>query len=388
MHEADPDALPRSIFRDRIRVLAEFGRDALLDIAIDRLLDQAVLRVAQAVEVGHSKIMQYRPEAADLLIVAGRGWKDGVVGTYRLRADVASPAGAALQTAQPVTINNAADAASFRIPELLVEHGIVSLANVPIMVDGQAWGVLEVDSENPDHFTPDDTDFLHAFASFLGAAIRRRRMEDERRQLAETNATSSAQVDILLRELQHRMKNNLQMILAIIALQRRKTTNPDASAALEHVGQRVTAIALAQDQLSTTQRLRTVNIGAYLRALCSFLDTARDNITIDADAEDMEMSTEQAVPAGLIINEAVTNALKHAFPDGKAGTIHVAFRCEMPSRTGLLSISDDGVGFSGSRTGSGRDLMKSLAAQLGGTIESMPATPRGTNVVVRFPIRV
>ena len=382
------DAL-QAAYRRRNRILAEFGRDALQNTELQKLLDQAVLRVSQAVEVGRAKIMRYMSQTADLLVVAGVGWHAGVVGNRRLGTDIASPAGCAFQTAQPVTINDLANAPAFRTPSLLAEHGIVSLCNVPIITDGQIWGVLEVDSQRQRNFDADDEDFLHAFASFLGAAIRRKMMESEAQQLIEANATASSQTDLLMRELQHRMKNNLQTILAMISLQRGKSSNDESRRALDHIANRVTAISLAQDQLSTTQRLRTVSLGAYLRALCAYIQTGRDDILVEAKVEDCEVSIDQAVPAGLIVNEAVTNAIKHAFPEGRAGTIAVTFLCDVLSRTGDLIILDDGIGTNTAPGGgSGLDLMKALAGQLGGTLAQSAPPQGGWQVRINFALRL
>ena len=379
----------QSIYRRRNRILAEFGRDALQNIELQKLLDQAVLRVSQAIDVGRTKIMQYRPQTADLLVVAGVGWHPGVVGNRSLRTDIASPAGCAFQTGQPVTITDLPNTPSFRNPALLAEHGIVSLCNVPIFVDGMIWGVLEIDSRRQRNFNADDEDFLHAFAGFLGAAIRRKTIESEAQRLIETNATASSQTDVLMRELQHRMKNNLQTILAIISLQRRKCSIDESKQALDHVANRVTAISLAQDQLSTTQQLRTVNLGAYMRALCAYIETGRDDILIEAKVDDCEVSIDQAVPAGLIVNEAVTNAVKHAFPKGRPGSIIVTFICDGLARTGELTIVDDGVGSNaGPSSGSGLDLMKALASQLGGTLEQRSPDEGGTKIQVSFALRL
>jgi two-component sensor histidine kinase len=378
-----------AVYRRRNRILAEFGRDALQSTGLQELLDQAVLRSAQAADVSHAKILQYRAETADLLVVAGYGWHPGVVGHARLRADVASPAGATLQTAQPVSIDDWTEAQTFRIPALLAEHDIVSMSNVPILANGKVWGVLEVDSDKPRHFTDEDTDFLNAFAGFLGAAIHRASLEADTQSLASGQAAAVMQTDILLRELQHRMKNNLQTILSVINLQKRKILSIEAKRALDHIAGRVTAISLAQDQLSLSQRLRSVRLGAYLRALCAYMETERDDIVIETKADDLEVAIDQAVPAGLIVNEAVTNAIKHAFP-GRAGSIRVEFSADSVSRRGTLIIADDGIGTQSPprSEGSGLDLMTALATQLGGELTRHSAEATGTTVSVVFPLRL
>jgi two-component system, sensor histidine kinase PdtaS len=371
------------------RLLAEFSRDAVQNTQLEQLLEQAVLRVAQALDVERTKIMQYRAELADLFVVAGTGWHDGFVGHARLGVDIMSPAGRALQTAQPVAIDDLPNSAGFRRPPMLAEHGIISLVNVPIFADGMVWGVLEVDSREPRHFTRIETDLLAAFAGFLGSALQRKNTEAETARVARDHAESLLRHELLVRELQHRMKNNLQIILSLIGLQQKKLADPAARSSLTHIANRVIAIALAQDQLSTTQQLRSIGLGAYLRALCAYIETGRDDIMIECQAEDLDVSVDQAIPAGLIVNEAVTNAVKHAFEE-QGGTIRVIFRSDPRSKEATLLVSDNGRGTAGTPAGgSGLELIEALASQLGGVLER-PASPpnAGTTLGVTFPLRL
>ena|SRR5215471_14453728 len=390
--ESNPDtqsgqAPPHPSYQ-RIHVLADFGKDAIQDIALQSLLDHAVLRIGQAIEVEHVKILEYRPATSDLLVVAGKGWGEGVVGHARLAIDLASPAGRALQTAQPVTVEDFTKTTEFRCPSLLATHAIFSATNVPIMVGSRVWGVLEVDSMRPRAFTPHDTDFLNAFAGFLGVAINRKATEEDLERATGSQAAAAQQNEILLRELQHRMKNNLQMIVALITMQRSKATEPQAVEALSHIVNRVTAMSLAQDQLSPRTALRCVAMRPYLKALCSGIVSGRDNTVVEAKVDDSELTMDQALPVGLIVNEAVTNALKHAFSE-TGGFVRVAFKVEARLGFATLVIEDDGKGIPHSApTGSGHHLMSALASQLGGELQKAPRKSGGTCVTVKFPARL
>src|SRR3954470_4045610 len=97
---------PLDKLRRHIRILVDIGRLAGENADLDRFLDQAVVQVARAVEINHVKVLRYRPRTADLLVVAGLGWKEGVVRTATLSADLRSAPGRAFQTAEPVTIKN------------------------------------------------------------------------------------------------------------------------------------------------------------------------------------------------------------------------------------------------------------------------------------------
>jgi signal transduction protein with GAF and PtsI domain len=108
---------------------------------LNNFLNQAVIQIARAVEIHHVKVLQSRPHTADLLLVAGVGWKESVVGTATLPANLRSPPGRAFRTAEPVNIKDLGEQQEYVYSGLLKEHRIVSLSNVPVLIDGAAWGV-------------------------------------------------------------------------------------------------------------------------------------------------------------------------------------------------------------------------------------------------------
>ena len=138
--------------RRHVRILVDLGRAAGETADLNRFLDQAVVQVARAVEIGHVKVLRYRRREADLLVAAGFGWKEGVVGSATLSADLRSPPGRSFQTAEPVYIRNFDEQQDFIISDLLRQHHIVSLVNVPVLTAGAAWGVLEIDSTQATRF--------------------------------------------------------------------------------------------------------------------------------------------------------------------------------------------------------------------------------------------
>lgn len=203
---------------------------------------------------------------------------------------------------------------------------IVSLINVPVMVDGKTWGVLEVDHDEPHRFEDIDTGFLTSFANVLGLALRCHESNQLALTAAARHARELAQAEILLRELQHRVKNNFQTIIAFMGLQRRHISS-DAQDRFRSVMDRVQAIAFAYDQLSLTEGGSEVEFGDYLRALCANIAPHGEGVLIEVDASTTTLPLDRAVPAGLIVNELVTNCLKYAF-DSSGGTIQVTFSVE------------------------------------------------------------
>ena len=349
------------------------------------LLRLTAVQAARGIGINHSKVMQYRPEAGDLLMVAGLGWHDGVVGNTTFGIDLGSAPGQALQTRQPLLVYDLADEPDLRIPPIFREHGIVSLLNVPIAMDGSVWGVLEVDSETPRHFGKDDADFLLAMGNVLGLALQARKSIQNTSHEAANAAAALAAQKVLLRELEHRFKNDFQLIQSLLAMQRRKQKDEGLRRDLHHVMDRVAAIGIAHDQLSANEAHGLVELSDYLRALCGNLGQRREGVRVEADLARMQMPHERAVPIGLIVNELATNAFKHAYPDESGGVVRVTFAAA-GNGEGVLSVQDDGVGMGPPREGSaGTDLLALLVQQIGGRIKQLEQK-KGAGFCVRFPL--
>jgi PAS domain S-box-containing protein len=158
-------------------VLAELGARAIQGGDLVALLQEATRLVALGMGTRFAKIMEYLPGEGHLLVQAGVGWREGVVGQYRTGADLTSPSGYALQTNEPVISSHLTAESRFRTPQVLMEHGIRRAINVVIRTDGDAWGVLEADSPNPEDFEREDLAFMKGVANLLGVAIGRMRVE-------------------------------------------------------------------------------------------------------------------------------------------------------------------------------------------------------------------
>ena len=135
--------------------------------------------MAEGLKAEFAKVLKYLPEDNRFLVCAGVGWGPDVVGKATIGADMASPAGYALQTGKPVISNHLNIEERFRTPELLVEHGIRRAMNVILQGDGTPYGVLEVDGRSEGEFAESDIVFLQGVANILGMAIERQRMEGD-----------------------------------------------------------------------------------------------------------------------------------------------------------------------------------------------------------------
>jgi two-component system, sensor histidine kinase PdtaS len=371
--------------RRHVQILYDLGRLAAATTDIERLFDQVVVHVARAVEIDHVKVLQYRKKTADFLVVAGIGWREGVVRAATLPADLQSAPGRSFLTAEPVVVHNFPQQSDVMTSDFLALHGIVALANAPIMIDGAAWGVLEVDSTSPREFGHDTTEFLMAAGAIIGSVLRR---HVEAPGQAEKLAMAAAELkrsDMFLRELQHRVKNSFQLILSAIAMQKRRHAGTAADQALNHVAGRINAIALAHDQLALRDGNHVVRLSDYLRALCLSLKQQVDNVDFEIEADDIDLSIDRAVPVGLILNEAATNAIKHAFGEA-GGRITVKLVTGLRFGQAQLTIADNGKGVdAAARAGSGRTLIAGLARQIGGTV-GYESTSQGTAVALTFPV--
>jgi signal transduction histidine kinase len=192
--QAAPDIVPPQVrpageLEYRLRqqaLLAELGRRALAADSIDELLQEATRLVALGLATSFCKVLEYLSDKGTLLVRAGVGWKDHVIGIATVGADLNSPAGYALHTGKPVIANDLPSERRFRTPRLLRRHGIQRAINVILSTGGKPFGVLEADSEVGGAFTEHDIDFLQGAANLLGVAIDRRQDAMALRQLNET----------------------------------------------------------------------------------------------------------------------------------------------------------------------------------------------------------
>ncbi|WP_029009880.1 PAS domain S-box protein [Azospirillum halopraeferens] len=167
-----PDRLQACLRHQRL--LTRFGTQALAEPDLPTLLREAAERIAEGLETTFAKIMQRRPEHGDLLVVAGVGWASGVVGRATVPDDPATAAGCALARDEPVAVADLrAPSAELHRTDLLREHGIVAVLNVPIDGDGGPWGVVEADSREPRAFREDEVLFVRSIANLLSAAVAR-----------------------------------------------------------------------------------------------------------------------------------------------------------------------------------------------------------------------
>jgi two-component sensor histidine kinase len=210
------------------------------------------------------------------------------------------------------------------------------------------------------------------------------------RKAAERTRASLAEKETLLREIHHRVKNNLQVISGLLHFQGKKLTAPADVAAFAELRQRIFAMTLLHERLYQSPDVGSVAFGDYVQALVAELGRSSapgQGIHIGDSADDVRLPLELAMPAGMIISELVTNVLKYAFPGVRRGTATVSVQ-----RAGdhvVVGVDDDGVGFphgftSDDGTSFGWELVRMLVLQINGTVEA--TTDRGAHVRVAFQL--
>ncbi len=191
---------------------------------------------------------------------------------------------------------------------------------------------------------------------------------------------------VLLQELQHRVANSLQIIASVLMQSARKVQSEEARSHLHDAHQRVMSVASLQHQLAASA-IGDVELRPYFTALCESIGASmiRDHtkLSLDIDIDGSVTSADESVSLGLIVTELVINALKHAFPNDRNGTIKVGYYAQGPNWT--LSVVDNGVGMpkdvASTKPGLGTSIVQALAAQLRGVIKIADANP-GTAVSI------
>jgi two-component sensor histidine kinase len=258
------------------------------------------------------------------------------------------------------------------------------MVSAPIQVAGETIGFLNVDRTRTSKSAMADAQRLEAFAHHAAIALdhawlyEQAQQEIAERQRAEERLKASLlEKEVLLKEINHRVKNNLQVISSLLYLQSKQVMEPKTLEMFVDSRNRVRSMALVHEQLYQTEDLARVNVAKYVRSLASYLFRSHglgaDEIKLEIDVAELSLGVNIAVPCGLIINELFSNTLKHAFPGDAKGKIHISFSIGSDGRYTLV-VGDNGIGlpaaFDIRQTRSlGLRLVYTLVDQLEGTIQ-------------------
>jgi len=212
---------------------------------------------------------------------------------------------------------------------------------------------------------------------------------------AQTNAELERRIrekDILLSEIHHRVKNSLQVVSSLLSLEADGIHDPSVAGMLQNTQNRVRSMALIHQTLYQSKDFASVDFNAFLQCFVPTLiqsySLGPEEIALEIHVAEIKLPLDAAIPCGLIVNELISNSLKHAFPEGRGGKITIQFAHDQGNHA-TLSVDDDGIGipkdFNFENSDSlGIQLVYLLAGQLGGTVKVNHSSP--TKLEVRFPL--
>ncbi|MEG4504327.1 PAS domain S-box protein [Microcoleus sp. F6_B4] len=271
------------------------------------------------------------------------------------------------------------------VAQFMTEIQVRAKLVVPIIQHSQLWGLLIAHQcDRSRNWQESEINLFQQLVNQLAIAIQQSLLyqqlqaELSDRKQAEANLKNSLrEKEILLKEIHHRVKNNLCVVASLLELQSNTVADPQVSKMFEESQNRLYSMALIHEKLYRSTNLAQINFGEYLEDLVSNLfhsyNISNNQIQLQVLAEPISLNLETATPCGLIANELVSNTLKHAFPDGTTGTVSVECYQTSDRKINLL-VKDNGIGFPQNldfrKTHSmGFQVVCTLTEQLEGSIE-------------------
>lgn len=366
----------------------KFGRMALQKNDLNAILMEACRLTADALGSDLSKIMKLESDGRTLLVVAGVGWRDGIVGEERIPVIQESSEGFALKTGLPAVSRDVNEEDRFDYAEFLRQHDVHAMINVIIPgPDGKPpYGLLQVDSKEPREFDQSDLEFLQSYANLIGAAIERNYYQTELSRALK-------QKERLYAELQHRVRNSLSVMRALMQRKASRAAHPVSKQDIAELLNQIDALMIVYDQLHASSNVNEVDLGGYLAAICAslanFQSEERAPVRLEINHDTVAARHELAVNLGLITTEFVTNSLKHATANGG---LKIATSLRFEDDHINLELSDNGQGLGEAldntdrdSTGEGLSLIEGLLKQLNSDWQW--TNDQGTNLSIKVPIK-
>jgi PAS domain S-box-containing protein len=363
--------------------LQEFSMTCSLDALMQRIMDEICVLVDSP--IGFFHFLQEDQKTLTLQAWSTRTVQEFCTAEAKGHTYEVAKAGVwvdCIEARQPVIHNDYASLPHRKgLPE--GHAALIRQLVVPIFRCDQIVAILGVGNKAYD-YNQADADIISRLADFAWDILERRRTEIALQE-------SLAENQLLLRELQHRVKNSMGMIASIVSLETFGAAHPAVTEALESLHRRILTMANLYTHLYDSGNTQTVRLDQYIQQIVHSLETAFvgdvHGGTIQAHLDEVTVNVRAASPFGLIVNELVTNALKYAFPASQRGTIIV--RLQHADGALTLQVQDDGIGlpddFDIARsTGLGMQLVQGLSGQLGGALTY--ESKRGAIFRLRIPM--
>jgi two-component sensor histidine kinase len=364
------------------RAFAEVSDAERGSTSLEEFFAQAARSAALGCDAPMAKILQLRPDDNALVGLAHYGMGDDIIGQEVGKATAGNPPGDALEGAKPVAVSDVRVAYGNKLPTIFHKYSVVSSVNVPLIGRDGAYGVLEVDYVKPTAVGAFEISFLASVAGLLADCI-------ERRQL-HTALTGELDAKVtLLREQQHRIRNNFQSIVALLQQSARSTKDLTARRSFEDVQRRVFAMASLYDHLlGLGEHGDRVDLSRYLGAICDsfheFYGLSELGITLESNRHHgIMLSIDLCTAIGTAVNELVANSVEHAF-GGNPGRITVTLNRDADNEC-CVTVSDDGCGtVDPARENTGLTTIRRLLSNIGSTL--LLDASRGMGTTWKIPL--
>jgi len=372
------------------------------EIVLDRLIETLMTIALEHAGAERGLLILLR---GDTLQIEAEARTDRKTVEVTLRQETVTPAElpesllhTVIRTQESVILDDASARNPFAADEYIRQKHARSVLCLPLVKQAKLIGVLYLENNLTPHvFTPARLAVLKLLASQAAISLENARLytdlrqeNSERKQAEEKLKASLAEKDVLLKEVHHRVKNNLQLISSLLNLQAARIEDPAVAELFAESRNRVRSMALVHENLYRAGNFARISMATHIQNLCAHLTRAYGvhsrRVELATRIGDVHFDLDRAVTCGLIVNELVTNALKHAFPDGRPGQVCVELQ-PFGDKQHALVVRDNGIGLPPDldyhRADSlGLQLVDKLTQQLHGTIAVNRAG--GTTFTITF----
>ena len=348
--------------------------------------------VARMLDVEFCGVLELQP-CGDLLLTAGVGWGNGLMGNATIPSAKGSQADGSLLVDEPLIVEGLASDSRIAIPDWLVEQGVVSGVTVSInQGEGRRWGVLGAHTRVSRRFTDDDAAYLQSVANLMGLVFERESSKQEiERNLASIDGLNM-RLQRSISETHHRVKNNLQIISALVEAHAASEKHEVTVSDVEKIGHHVRGLAVIHDLLTHDTKadgtVQDISARDALNRLMPHLRLITEPRAIRVAVEDIRLPIRQSAGLSVLVNELVSNAMKH----GK-GEIELRLcRVGGEEPRACLQVCDDGPGFPPDfdplkSANTGLEIIESIGKlDLRGDVVYENRPEGGARVSITFPI--
>ena len=385
----------RQLALQETRTLAELGRIVSSSLDVGEIYERFAQEVQELIQFDRLSFttVDRGSETVTAVMVAGFTYKEVEVGTQvpmkgSLTFDV-------LANHSPMLLQGATkEHIATRYPSLLpgFRLGARSWLSVPLINRDEVIGSLNIVSKMPHAYTQDDVTKMERVGYQVAGAMANAQLYADLGRAESAIRSSLNEKEVLLKEINHRVKNNLQIISSLLHLQSRDIHDEQALRSFQVSQDRIRAMALVHEKLYQSDDLARIDFGDYIESLATDLGSSyglgsRD-VKLKIDVENILLGVDTAIPCGVIVNEMVANSLKHGFPGDRSGQIAISFR-EADGQYTMI-FKDDGVGFPedldiSHPSSLGLTIVNAVTGQLGGTIGL--GRNGGSEIRITFPAR-